>query len=60
MPRIEYHITVVDRWGTWKRTNILSMVNDAKVPVAVAARYEKVRREMSPSGLKQKLKAQTN
>ena len=60
MARIEYHITVVDRWGTWRKKNLISMVRDAGVPIAVAARWEKVRREMSPAGLKRKLTAQRN
>lgn len=54
MDRIEYHIVVVDRWPRW-RSATRKMI-EAGVPPGVAVRWQKVRREMSPAGLKRKAK----
>lgn len=60
MTGIEYQITVVDTIGKWHKATALALVRDAGVPPTVAARWAKVRREMSPAGLKRKLKGQVN
>lgn len=56
----DYQITVVDTIGKWHRATEKALVRDAGVPPSVAARWAKVRREMSPSGLKKKLRAMVN
>jgi hypothetical protein len=59
MPRIEYRITVVDRWSSRTFPSARTMI-EAGLPVSVAARWVTVRREMSPAGLKRKLKDRAN
>lgn len=54
MTRIEYHIVVVDRWP--KPFPGAKALTKAGVPVGVAVQWAKVRRQMSPAGLKRKLK----
>jgi hypothetical protein len=54
----EYHITVVD--GRSKSWSAKGLVRQTRVPVGVAARWHRVRREMSPAGLKRKLSEQRN
>lgn len=58
--RWEYQITVVDAIGKWQHCTAPALVRDAGVPMAVAIRWAKVRREMSVSGLRKKLKDQVN
>lgn len=60
MARYDYQITVVDAVGKWHKATAADLVRRAGVPLAVAARWAKVRREMSPGGLKRKLKEQRN
>ena len=60
MPRIDYRITVVDVYGKWQKLTAPVLVRDAGVPMSVAIRWAKVRREMSVAGLTKKLKAQVN
>ncbi len=60
MARVDYQITVVDTIGKWQNAMAPSLVRDAGVPMSVAIRWAKVRREMSPAGLKRKLKGLAN
>lgn len=60
MARVDYEITVVDTIGKWHKATAASLVRRAGVPPSVAARWAKVRREMSPAGLKRKLLAWKN
>lgn len=60
MSRIDYQITVVDTIGKWHKAPAADLVRRAGVPLSVAERWAKVRREMSPAGLRRKLKAQVN
>lgn len=60
MARIEYQITVVDTIGKWHKAPAADLVRRAGLSPALAARWAKVRREMSPAGLRRKLKAQVN
>lgn len=60
MSRVDYQITVVDTIGKWHKAPAADLVRRAGVPLRVAERWAKVRREMSPAGLKRKLKAQIN
>lgn len=60
MSRVEYQITVVDTVGKWHKAPAADLVRRAGVPLSVAQKWAKVRREMSPAGLKRKLKAQVN
>lgn len=52
----EYQITVADCYGRWRKATAPALVRDAGIPPSVAARWAKVRREMSPAGLKRKLR----
>lgn len=56
----DYQITVVDIFGRWRHATAPALVRDAGVPPRIAARWAKVRREMSPAGLKKKIRAQVN
>lgn len=58
--RADYQITVVDTIGKWHKAPAADLVRRAGVPLSVATRWAKVRREMSPAGLRKKLKAQRN
>lgn len=60
MSRVDYQITVVDTIGKWHKAPAADLVRRAGVPLRVAERWARVRREMSPAGLKRKLKAQIN
>jgi uncharacterized protein (DUF2384 family) len=60
MARIDYQITVVDTIGKWHKAPAADLVRRAGVPLRVAERWAKVRREMSPAGLKRKLREQVN
>ena len=60
MARIEYQITVVDTIGKWHKATAAALLRDAGVPPGIAARWAKVRREMSPAGLRRKLAATRN
>ncbi len=60
MPRVEYQITVVDTIGKWHKAPAADLVRRAGVPLNVATRWARVRREMSPAGLKRKLRNQVN
>lgn len=57
---MDYEITVVDMHGHWRKATAPALVRDAGVPPKIAARWAKVRRQMSPSGLKRKLVEQVN
>jgi hypothetical protein len=59
MPR-DYQIVVVDENMNWKKATAPALVRDAGVPPRIAARWAKVRREMSPAGLKRKAKEWQN
>jgi hypothetical protein len=59
MPR-EYQIVVVDGNMNWRKATAPALVRDVGVPPKVAARWAKVRREMSPAGLRRKLKGSVN
>lgn len=59
MARIEYRVVVVDRWSARGLPSARKMV-ESGLPVKVAARWEKIRREMSPAGLKRKAREQRN
>lgn len=55
MPRVDYLITVVDTIPLWKwRHATAKTLVACGVPLPVAARWERVRREMSPRGLARK------
>lgn len=56
----EYEITVVDSKNRWHKATAPALVRDAGVPPRIAARWAKVRRQMSPSGLKRKMAEQRN
>jgi hypothetical protein len=58
--RFDYQITVVNWRGRWRHATAPNLVKLAGVPPKIAARWAAIRREMSPSGLKKKLKAQVN
>lgn len=60
MAGIEYEITVVDTINRWHKAPAADLVRRAGVPLSVANRWAKVRREMSPAGLKRELKARVN
>lgn len=60
MAKKDYLITVVDTIGKWHNAPAADLVRVCGVPLVIAARWEKVRREMSPAGLKRKAKAQVN
>ena len=51
---VDYQITVVDYRDVWRKATAPALVRDAGVPPSVAARWSKVRRGMSPAGLKRK------
>lgn len=55
---MEWQIVVVDRIP--KPFPPVRQLVEIGVPVSVATRYEKVRREMSPAGLKRWLKRHKN
>jgi len=56
-----YWIDVVNRnERDWKRPDGAKGLVRAGVPPTVAARWVRVRREMTPAGLRRKLKAQRN
>jgi hypothetical protein len=58
--RIEWWVAVVDR-KPWPRRGTAGALRDvAGVTVQQAARWAKARREMSPAGLKRKLKERVN
>lgn len=57
---VEYEITVVDGRGCWKKATAPALVRELGVPLRVAARWAKVRREMSPAGLKRKMREARN
>lgn len=59
MPR-DYVIVTVDRSTSWRKATAAALVRDAGVPPSVAAKWQQVRREMSPAGLKRKLKDRAN
>ena len=54
MARRDYQITVVDRIGKWHKAPAADLVRIAGVPLKVALEWAKIRRSMSPSGLKRK------
>lgn len=58
MPSAKYEIVVVDS-NPIPFPSTRKMV-DAGVPVSVAARWQRVRREMSPAGLKRKMQEARN
>lgn len=58
MSRTDYEIVVVD--VNPKPFPGAKALVKAGVPVSVANRWQKVRREMSPGGLKRKVRAQEN
>lgn len=53
-------ITVVAADVCWARATAAVLVREAGIPPRVAARWESVRREMSPAGLSRKLRATRN
>ncbi len=55
MARRPYEITVVDGYGRWRKATAPALVREAGVPPQIAARWARVRRQMSPAGLKRKL-----
>lgn len=55
MPRIEYRVVVVDRWSATHPLSVRKMV-ESGLPPKVVARWQEVRRQMSPAGLKRKAK----
>lgn len=59
MPR-EYQITVVDTIGKWQKATAPALVRDAGVPMSVAIKWAKIRREMSPTGLRRKIAVTRN
>jgi hypothetical protein len=56
----DYLIVVVDTIGKWHKAPAADLVRRAGVPLTVAARWQKVRRQMSPAGLKKKAREQRN
>jgi hypothetical protein len=54
MAQRDYEITVVDTIGRWHKATAPALVRDAGVPPKVAAAWAKIRRQMSPAGLKRK------
>lgn len=57
--RVYLIVTVTGRPGRYFPP-AAEMVKEVGVPLAVAARWERERRTLSPAGLKRKLKAQRN
>lgn len=55
-----YVIVVVDSHGKWRNATAGALVRRAGVPPIVAANWARVRRDMSPAGLKRKLRDQVN
>jgi uncharacterized protein (DUF2384 family) len=53
-------ITVVDTIGKWQKAPAADLVRRAGISLEVAARWKRVRREMSPAGLKRKAKEYRN
>lgn len=60
MARREYIIVVVDTIGKWHNAPAPDLVRRAGVSLAVAAKWAQIRRQMSPAGLKRKLRDQVN
>ena len=60
MARREYLIVVVDTIGKWHNAPAPDLVRLAGVPLAVAAKWAQIRREMSMAGLRKKLRDQVN
>lgn len=56
---MSYLIVVVDQLGKWRMATAADLVGIG-VPVRVAEKWRKVRREMSPAGLKRKAEATKN
>ena len=56
----DYQIVVVDGNMNWRKATAPALVRDAGVPPRIAARWAQVRREMSPAGLKRKMKVLRN
>jgi hypothetical protein len=60
--RIEWLVSVADTTGPkgWRRASAGSLVRDVGFSPQQASRWAKARREMSPTGLKRKLKERVN
>lgn len=56
----DWVITVVDRNVVWRRATAAALVREAGASPQVAADWSRVRRQMSPAGLKRKLSEQRN
>ena len=60
MPRDGWVITVVDNNVQWRKASAAALVREIGASPKIAADWARVRREMSPAGLRRKAQATRN